>query len=320
MTTKHSLSHTPVLCPELLANLRPQAGHICIDATLGGEGGHTEGLLTAVKKNGRVIAIDRDLTALDLAQKKFANQLTSKQLVLCHNRFSQIATIARQLAVAGRVNCICADLGFSSMQIDDGQRGFSFRRCGPLDMRMDRKDKVTAYDIVNTASATELKTIISRYGEEPRTSAIVERIIARRQRQPIVTTSDLSEICCQVIPTSRGHLHPATRVFQALRIAVNDELNELQKFLTASFPLLTVGGRLAVISFHSLEDRLVKRYFHRLAGQRPADLRRLPIDTQPQARIIRPFPIQPSTEELYNNRRARSAKLRVIEKLSSCCR
>lgn len=315
MTAKQPLNHQPVLCPELLANLRPQAGNICIDATLGGGGGHTERLLTAVGKTGRVIAIDRDQQALALAKKKFVNQLTSNQLVLCHNRFSQIATIARELSVVGMVNCICADLGFSSMQIDDGERGFSFRHCAPLDMRMDRGDQVTAYDIVNSASATELTTIISRYGEEPRTTAIVKRIVASRQRQPIVTTSDLAEICCQVTPVNRRHLHPATRVFQALRIAVNDELNELQKFLTASFPLLTVGGRLAIISFHSLEDRLVKRHFHRLAGQTPADLRRLPIDRQPPARIIRPFPIQPNPEELYNNRRARSAKLRVIEKL-----
>ena len=315
MISKVPLSHQPVLRAELLANLRPQAGDICIDATLGGGGGHTEALLTAVKKNGRVIAIDRDQKALDLAKKKFVDQLTTNQLVLCHNRFSQIATIANELAVAGKVNCICADLGFSSMQVDDGERGFSFRYCSRLDMRMDERDRLTAYDIVNTASKTELKYIISRYGQEPRTTAIVERIVASRQRQPIVTTSDLSKICCEVIPVSRNHLHPATRVFQALRIAVNDELSELQKFLTVSFPLLTVGGRLAIISFHSLEDRLVKQYFHRLAGQTPAVLRRLPITEQSKARIIRPFPIQPSAEELYNNRRARSARLRVIEKL-----
>ena len=315
MSPKLPLSHQPVLCAELLANLRPQVGDICIDATLGGGGGHTEALLTIVKKTGRVIAIDRDQKALDLAKKKFVNQLATNQLVLCHNRFSQIATLANELAVVGKVNCICADLGFSSMQVDDGDRGFSFRHRARLDMRMDERDQVTAYDIVNTASTDELNYIISRYGEEPRTTAIVERIVASRQHRPIVTTSDLAEICCKVVPVRRNHLHPATRVFQALRIAVNDELNELQKFLTASFPLLTVGGRLAIISFHSLEDRLVKRHFHRLAGQRPAVLRRLPITEQSKARIIRPFPIQPNTEELYNNRRARSARLRVIEKL-----
>ena len=312
MIGKQCSGHQPVLFAELLANIRPQAGNICIDATLGG-GGHAEGLLTAVKKKGRVIAIDRDREALALAKKKFADQLKDKQLILCHERFSQIAAIANELSVVGRVNCICADLGFSSIQVNDGDRGFSFRQQARLDMRMDEEDRVTAYDIVNNSSATELVSIIGRYGEEPRTKAIVERIIANRQRQPIVTTSDLAEICCEVVPA--GRLHPATRVFQALRIAVNDELNELKKFLAASFPLLTVGGRLAIISFHSLEDRLVKRCFHRLAGQTSFNLRHLPLANQPQARIIRPFPIQPSTEELYNNRRARSAKLRVIEKL-----
>lgn len=314
MAVDHPSKHQPVLYAELLANLGPQAGNICIDATLGGGGGHTEGLLAAVEERGLVIAIDRDQKALELAKKKFVDQLISNRLLLCHNRFSQIATIASRLGVAGRLNCVCADLGFSSMQVDDGERGFSFRRRGPLDMRMDQRGQLTAYHLVNTASAGELRSIISRYGEEPRASAIVKRIVASRRLQPIVTTSDLAEICCQVISGDR-HRHPATRVFQALRIAVNDELNELQKFLSASFPLLAVGGRLAVISFHSLEDRLVKRYFRYLAGQTSADLRRLPIRDQPAAKIIRPFPIQPSAEELYNNRRARSARLRVIEKL-----
>ena len=288
--------HKPVLIDEVVEALNVEPGKIYIDGTIGG-GGHSAQLL---KSNARVLGIDRDEDAILHLKKKFESEIASGQLTLVRGNFADIKRISNSNGFE-TVDGILLDLGVSSNQIDKSGRGFSLRREEPLDMRMDEGLVLTARDLVNNWSENDLYEIIAKYGEEINARKIAQNIIERRKIGPIETTSDLSEIISRVVP-SGGKIHPATKTFQALRIIVNDEMNQLKSGLEEGFKLLNKGARFAVISFHSLEDRAVKLFF--------ADLERRSL-----AKVINKKPIIASITELRSNRRARSAKLRIIEKL-----
>jgi 16S rRNA (cytosine1402-N4)-methyltransferase len=315
-----------VLLRELVESLDLRPGDTAIDCTLG-FGGHTEALLEKVGNEGRVIGIDRDKTALDLAGKRLAGAVRAGRLTLVQANFSELATVARSLKLEGAVKGIAADLGVSSMHLDDPARGFSFRFDGPLDMRMDQtRGGRTAADLVRDLDEAELVHILREYGEEPKARQIARAIVKERATTPITTTGHLANLVDKAAawrePSRR---HPATRAFQALRIAVNDELGELKTLLESALAVLRPTGRLAVITFHSLEDRLVKETFTEWSGKRAAQRlpRGLPMTGSEVAalsgavgKIIKPFPGAPSDAETASNPRARSARLRTIEKLA----
>jgi 16S rRNA (cytosine1402-N4)-methyltransferase len=287
--------HVPVLLPEVLQHLPPRSGGIYVDATLGG-GGHTEAILRASAPSGRVIALDWDEEALASAQlrlKEFGDRVT-----FVPQNFAKLEQVLMTLGITA-VDGVLMDLGVSSHQFDEPSRGFSIQRAGPLDMRMSRQLRVSARDVLRTASLEELATVFFNYGEERRARAIARKIVAARERgEPVETTEQLARLC----GPRHGKIHPATRVFQALRIAVNDELGNLKRGLAAAVQALKSGGRVAVISFHSLEDRIVKRFF-------------LEQQTTGVMRVVTKKPIVATAEEVQANPRARSAKLRVAEKI-----
>ena len=287
--------HLPVLLNEVVNFLDPRPGQHFIDATLGA-GGHTRALLEATSPDGRVLALDMDSSTLDRARLEL--QSFGSRLILVHANFKDIAVVAASLTESRFLmsDGILADIGISSMMVDDPERGFSFMREGPLDMRMDRSQTLTASDIVNTASERDLADIIFNYGEERRSRPIARSIVRSR---PLNTTTDLASAVSRVLGGPRyGKIHPSTRTFQALRIAVNGELDSLKDFLNAAPQCLKPGGRLGVITFHSLEDRIVKNAFRALPG----------------GKVLTKKVVTASESELQSNPRSRSAKLRVWEK------
>ncbi len=299
--------HVPILTKEILSYLNCQPDGIYIDATLGG-GGHTRMLLQASSPHGVVIGIDRDAHALKIARKSLAG--FHERLTFIHGNFKDLKQICQNMNFM-EANGILMDLGISSDQLDQTHRGFSFRYPeDPLDMRMDETTPQTAADVLNKASADELQRILRTYGEERWATAIAREIVAMRKATPLRKVGDLIEAVRRAIPAKARHRkrHMATKTFQALRIYINDELDSLREGLHASLSLLTPGGRLAVISFHSLEDRIVKQTFLE-AGRNPAsfDGKRYTILTR--------RPVRPSPEEIRRNPRARSSKLRVIERI-----
>ncbi|MEW6730673.1 MAG: 16S rRNA (cytosine(1402)-N(4))-methyltransferase RsmH [Acidobacteriota bacterium] len=311
-------THRPVLLEAVVQALDPSAGGMFIDCTLG-LGGHSEALLAASHKVS-VLGIDRDEAALAQAQQRLAGFGPRFQALQAN--FKALAEITTQLGIAtGAVQGVLADLGVSSLQLDSGERGFSFQRPGPLDMRMDCRQTVTAALLVNTLSETELADLIYQYGEEPASRAIARRIVQVRVREPIETTTELADIVAQVVRRRGQHgrerIHPATRTFQALRIAVNEELNGLDSFVHDAVTALVSGGRLAIITFHSLEDRIIKNAFRFEAGQCrcPPGLPLCICGTQARVWIVTKKPIIPAAQEVAENARARSAKLRVCERL-----
>jgi 16S rRNA (cytosine1402-N4)-methyltransferase len=282
--------HVPVLLAEALELLAPRPGGVYLDATLGG-GGYTEALLRASAPGGRVVAFDRDLAAIESARARFAGE--GSRLFLVHRSFADI-----EECVSDPVDGIVADLGLSSLQLDDASRGFTFAAEGPLDMRFDRSSGMTAAELLNGADERELERILRDYGDERRARAIARRIVARR---PLRTTSDLRRTVVSVLGPRKRGIDPATRTFQAIRIAVNGELEALGRFLSKAPDRLRAGGRMAVVSYHSLEDRAVKHAFRaRAAGG--------------LFRILTKRPLTPGLEEIARNRRARSAKLRALER------
>ena len=309
-------SHKPVLFAETMQSLALSDGGVYVDGTLGG-GGHSEGILMATGPTGRVIGIDQDDEALAAAGARLA--VYGERFVACKSNFAEMADVLAGLQVDG-VDGVLLDIGVSSHQLDDAGRGFSYRQDGPLDMRMNQSCGRTAADLLATASAEELADIIYRYGEERFSRRIAARIVAKREEQPITGTLQLADIVRSAIPAAkRRHeeQHPAKRTFQALRIAVNDELGVLERGLRAAFAALRPGGRLSVITFHSLEDRIVKEYFVSLARgcDCPPEFPICVCGKKPQARIINRKPVTASAAELEENPRARSAKLRTVEKL-----
>ncbi len=305
--------HVPVLKEEVVAHLAPRPGGRYIDATVGA-GGHAEAILERSAPDGRLLGIDRDPSALEVAGERLSR--FGRRVTLVHGSFRELGRLARAHTFTG-VDGILFDLGYSSLQLEDPRRGFSFHAEGPLDMRFDPEAPVTAADLVNKLPEEELARLIARYGEERFARRIARAIVRHR---PIHTARELGELIARVVGRRRGvRLHPATRTFQALRIAVNDELNALEAALPQAIALLRPGGRLAVISFHSLEDRLVKHVFRREATDClcPPHVLVCQCGHRASLRVITRKPITPSNEEVRRNPRARSAKLRVAERLTT---
>lgn len=333
--------HVPVLLEEVLNYLQPGPGGRYIDGTIGG-GGHTEAILARSAPDGRVLGIDADAQALERVggtNGRLASAVKSGRLTLVQGNFGELARIVRDEArfssfegngSPARVDGILLDLGFSSYQMDDPQRGFSFSIDGPLDMRLDQSQELTAADLVNSASEEQLADIFWRYGEENRSRQIAWRIIRERARGPITRTEQLARLAAAGVPYKPGAIHPATRVFQALRIAVNQELEQLEKALPQMLDILSTGraqygeggqqesvrgGRMVIISFHSLEDRLVKVFMRREASDCicPPGVPVCVCGHKARLRILTHKPVTPSREEINENPRARSARLRAAE-------
>jgi 16S rRNA (cytosine1402-N4)-methyltransferase len=300
---------------EALDALRPQPGGVFIDGTLGGAG-HTTLLLERVGPHGRVLAIDADPAALRRAEARLAEAIAQGRLLVRHGNFRQLGEFARAAGLAP-VDGVLLDLGLSSDQLAARERGFSFAADGALDMRFDPTRGESAADLVNTRSDSELADIFWRYGEERFSRPIARRIVEARSQAPIARADELARLVAGAVRGRPGGVHPATRVFQALRIAVNDELGSLEAALPVAVETLKPGGRLAVISFHSLEDRIVKQFFQR--EQRgcicPPEAPQCVCGREPRVRIITRHPLAPGEAEVSANPRARSAKLRVAERL-----
>ena len=307
-------THTPVLLDACIRALDIHPDGVYVDGTLG-RAGHSREIARRLT-TGRLICIDRDQAAIDAAPGRLAPWLD--RVTLLHGNFSDLAALLDSAGI-DQVQGMLFDLGVSSPQLDDASRGFSYMQDAPLDMRMDRRAALTAHDIVNTWSAEELKRILYEYGEERYAGAIARSIVRAREDAPIGTTLQLVEVIRSALPAAakREKQHPAKRSFQAIRIAVNDELSSVDRMLQSAVPRLKPGGRLAVISFHSLEDRIVK---NALAGFAkgctcPPDFPVCVCGKKPVIRLVSRKPIVSGTEELEVNPRARSAKLRVAEKL-----
>ncbi|GAB4437936.1 MAG: 16S rRNA (cytosine(1402)-N(4))-methyltransferase RsmH [Chloroflexi bacterium OHK40] len=302
--------HTAVLPEAVLAALAPRPGGRYIDGTVGG-GGHAAALLAAAQPGGRLLGIDADPAALSAAEARLrAGGLPPMSYTLHHGRFGDMGAIAGQYGF-GPVDGILLDLGVSSHQLDTPERGFSFASDGPLDMRLDPTRGPTAADLVNGLEEEALADLIYRYGEERASRRIARLIVAQRARAPITRTTELAAVVARAIGRGgRERIHPATRTFQALRIAVNGELEQLEAALPQAVELLGPGGRLAVISFHSLEDRIVKLYFRAESGYGGSANPR-----PPRLAIVTKKPIEASPAERQANPRARSARLRVAERL-----
>lgn len=310
--------HTTVLLKETVSGLAPHDNGIYVDATFGG-GGHTRELLSRFS-GGRVIAFDQDERALKNGQKLLAEDSSfqdASRVTLVKANFRAMREELAKLNIQ-HVDGIMYDLGVSSPQLDEQQRGFSYRLEAPLDMRMNQEQALTADQVVNEWSLQDLRRIIDRYGEERFAKQIARAIERQRAIQPIQTTTELAEIIKNAIPaaTRRTGGHPAKRTFQAIRIAVNDELGALQDSLDEAVDLLAVGGRLSVITFQSLEDRIVKQTMKKNAEiDVPAGLPIIPPELQPKLNLVNRKPITPSETELAENHRAHSAKLRIAEKM-----
>jgi 16S rRNA (cytosine1402-N4)-methyltransferase len=305
--------HVPVLLSEVLEALRPHAGGRYLDGTFGA-GGYTTAMLD--KADCQVIAIDRDPDAVAAGQA--LAERYAPRLHLIEGRFGDMVDLLAAKGVE-EVDGVALDLGVSSMQFDQAARGFSFRASGPLDMRMEKSGR-SAADLVNGSDEADLADIFWRYGEERRSRRVARLIVERRAEKRIETTGELAEIVRRAVgPSARDESDPATRAFQALRIAVNDELGELERGLAAAEQVLAPGGRLAVVSFHSLEDRAVKEFVRARSGRTPAPSRHAPpaqASAPASLRDLTRRPVVPGDAEVAANPRARSARLRVAEKLS----
>ena len=307
-------THKPVLLNECLDGLNIRPDGIYVDGTLGRAGHSRE--IAARLTTGRLICIDRDQAALDAAPARLEGHMDKVTLV--HGNFGDVASHLAALGISG-VDGMLFDLGVSSPQLDDGSRGFSYLHDAPLDMRMDQTAALTAHEVVNTWSQEELKRILWQYGEERYSGLIAAAIIRARENKPIETTVELADLIRDAMPAKarREKQHPAKRSFQAIRISVNEELLEVEKMLDSALDLLNPGGRLAIISFHSLEDRLVKTAYAGWAKgcTCPPDFPVCVCGKKPKVKLVGKKPIVSGEDELNENPRARSAKLRVAEKL-----
>ena len=313
--------HVPVMLEEVLKLLRPEPGGRYIDGTLGG-GGHTEALLERSAPDGKVLGIDADMQALARVRGRLAESVSRGRLVLAHGNFAELARIVDEAGFVS-IQGILLDLGFSSHQMDDAERGFAFSVDGPLDMRLDQSEGMSAADLVNSASEQELADVIWRYGEERRSRQIARRIVHERAKGAITRTAQLAKLAAAGVPFKSGAIHPATKTFQALRIAVNHELESLEAVLPQVLDVLSArdemggkdGGRMVIISFHSLEDRLVKEFMRREARDCicPPQVPVCVCGHKARLRLLTPRPLVPTPEEVSANPRARSAKLRAAE-------
>ena len=309
--------HVTVLLNEAVAGLNIRPDGTYVDATLGG-GGHSSAILNQLT-TGRLYSFDQDQTAIRYNQQHLKKFIDDGRSILIEDNFRNLGTALAKNGVKS-VDGIVYDLGVSSPQFDDAQRGFSYKLDAPLDMRMNQQQALSAMNVVNEWPYEKLVKILYRYGEERFAKQIARKIERRRESKPIKTTFELVDVIKEAIPAAarRHGGHPAKKTFQAIRIAVNDELGALEDSLEQALELLNVGGRISVITFQSLEDRLVKTMFHEkvsLADELPPGLPVIPPEMQPKFKLINKKPILPSQEELANNHRAHSAKLRIIERV-----
>jgi 16S rRNA (cytosine1402-N4)-methyltransferase len=313
------VEHLPVLVEEVMSMLAPAPGSLQIDATVGG-GGHTERILDATDPDGRLLGIDADGAAIARVDGRLRPRFGDR-LVLRQANFRELRMVAPE-AGFGAVDGLLFDLGLSSFQLADAERGFGIRTGGPLDMRFDTSRGIPASELLATLDARELTALFKRYGEEPQAGRIARAIVAARATTPVQTAEDLASLVERVAPgnpRTRRRIHPATRVFQALRIAVNAELDALAEGLATAVDLLRPGGRLVVLSYHSLEDRIVKRFF---AAERrgcvcPPELPVCVCGRNPRLRLVTRPSLTPTDVEISANPRARSARLRAAERLAA---
>lgn len=311
-----TFSHIPVLLNETIDGLNIKSDGIYVDATFG-RGGHSREILKRLGANGRLFALDRDLAAIEAAKS-----IADDRFTIVHAPFSQIKEVCKACGILEKVNGILMDIGVSSPQLDDASRGFSFDKDGPLDMRMDQSAGIDAAYIVNTYAAKDLAYIFKTYGEERFAGKVANAIVRQREKAPFTTTLALAEVISAAIPGKPGPKHKATRCFQALRIAVNSELDELKAALEGSLDVLSDDGRLCVISFHSLEDRIVKTFI-RENSEGPKLPRGLPVTDAELAELKRQScklikisgAVKASDDEVSQNPRSRSAVLRVAARL-----
>ena len=307
-------AHVPVLYNEVMEALNIRPDGIYVDGTVGG-GGHSSGICERLSSSGILIAVDRDTAALEASEARLSKYECTRKFI--HANYSDTEAIAE--ASGGKVHGILLDLGVSSFQLDNADRGFSYMHDAPMDMRMNEDDTFTAYDVINGYSEKELARIIREYGEEKWAARIAQFIVRARAERPVTTTGELTEIIKAAIPARarRTGPHPAKRTFQAIRIEVNDELGHLREAVKKLPDLLESGGRIAIITFHSLEDRIVKTEFDRRLDPCtcPKEFPVCVCGKVADVKKVTRKPITPSEEELERNPRARSAKLRVIEKL-----
>ncbi len=308
-------SHKSVLLDECMEGLAIRPDGIYIDGTAGGAG-HSSAIAARLSERGRLIAIDQDEAAVQTATERLS--AFGERATVVRSNFREIADVCKMLGI-GQINGLLLDLGVSSYQLDTAERGFSYQADAPLDMRMDHRNPLTAYEVVNGYSEDAIRRILFEYGEERFSSRIAAAISRAREQAPIETTGELVKIVKSAIPAAArdgGH-HPAKRTFQALRIEVNAELDVIEPAIRSAVSLLAPGGRVAIITFHSLEDRIVKQTFADLASgcTCPKDFPVCVCGKKPLVRVVSRKPILPSKEELEENPRSRSAKLRVAEKL-----
>ena len=305
-------THDTVLLTETVDGVVIDPDGFYVDCTFG-RGGHTQEALGRLSEKGRVLAIDKDPQAIAEGQKKFGSD---PRFILCHGSFAEIRELVEREFGETKVTGVLMDLGVSSPQLDDQERGFSFMRDGPLDMRMDNSKGQSAADWLATAKEEDITHVIKKLGEEKFGKRIARKIVERREQQPILRTLELAKLIDEAIPVKEKHKHPATRSFQAIRIYVNRELDDLESCLDQALEVLKPQGRLGVISFHSLEDRIVKRFIqkHEKGGDFPPDL---PITADQMNKRMKRVgkPIKASAAEVEGNVRARSAILRIAEKL-----
>lgn len=306
-------THVPVLLGPALDALKIAPDGVLVDGTYG-RGGHSTAMLERLGPDGRLVVVDQDPEAIADARARFGSE---PRVTIWPGNFAELARMGQETGVAGQVTGLLLDIGVSSPQLDDPARGFSFREDGPLDMRMNNQGGQTAADWLAEVEESTLAGVIKDYGEERHARRIARQIVMARSEQPIETTARLAAVVARAAGPSPADRHPATRTFQAIRVHVNDELGALDRALDQAVDLLAPGGRLAVISFHSLEDRRVKQVFRRLSSPPPAS-RRQPMapDFQPRVRLVGRM-IKPDATELAHNPRARSACLRVAERLGA---
>ena len=307
--------HKPVLFDECMENLNIKSNGIYVDGTLGGAG-HSLGIAKSLKENGTLIGIDRDVEALAVSKQRLAE--VNPKVILVNDNHKNIKDILSNLGIY-KADGILLDLGVSSYQLDNKDRGFSYRFDAPLDMRMNTNDKMTAKTVVNECTKEELIKIFRDYGEEKWSTRIAEFIVTEREKKPIETTFELVDIIKAAVPAGAREEkgHPAKRVFQAIRIYVNEEISELENAVRNAIDSLNVGGRLCIITFHSLEDRIVKEVFNEEAKSCicPPDFPTCVCGKKSRIKLVNRKPILPTDEELEINSRAHSAKLRVAEKI-----
>ena len=312
---QENYGHYSVLLAETVDSLNIKPGGVYVDCTLGGAG-HSARILEKMGGGGKLVGIDRDEYAIQKASQRLEKY--KDNILLIKGNFCDAPELLSENGI-NKINGVVADLGVSSFQLDNADRGFSYMHDAPLDMRMSRQDKLSAYDVVNGYEEKELSRIINLFGEERFASKIAYNICRTREKQPIKTTAELAEVVKNSIPAKNraDGPHPAKRTFQAIRIEVNGELDVIDKMILGLFPMLESGGRMAVITFHSLEDRIVKHTFAELAKgcECPPDFPVCVCGKKPQGVVVTKKPILPSEQELEENPRSRSAKLRVCEKI-----